>query len=565
MNYKQSEQQFTMSQIKYHKGKLWVSITWLKQYYARPDIQGARNNWECQGQYYSYRSILDSLNGAKHKEKLEQLPTFEQLRDSIDIKPRQKTKIANNNAEKLTAWHKAILNRIYVNSMPIYNPTHIHRIYQGIVNKTLCQFLDAEKIKEHNSIYIAIQDIINSETGEVIIAKNEKVYPPLSLRTVERYLNTKEVQALYDGKRYGANHAYTSYTPTISPRYKHSIWLMDGYTNNFYINNEYRTTVTYVILDAADYEILGIATGFIENDELQRKAWRMAIEKTGRVPLEVEADGKNIVEYINGGGFSIRLSKRRNKQGSRIEQWFATVQQNYFRKLAGYRGDNILAKRKGARQNTDINPLNPAQYPTISAEHIHGYWQKLAAEVFTAKAEAISGTPVMAENIAYLFGKRAQATIARGFLAVFGELYEVPAEVHLMPKMPNDWRVECATLDEDTCHIYNNGLYLATLKRTERVQRSRIERAELENDAFGHHEKRKKALENTFEAVAESRLTVIPDEAQAALDAMQSPEYWLKELEIQLTEKIFGEKTLSEGRDMFDPDENFKIETIKIA
>lgn len=554
-----------MSEIKRIKGILCVSIVWLKSYYDRPSQELKRSPWkQIEAGWIDYNSVVSHAQKNKNKSKYEVLPSYNEVLNSLNFSKQAKTKIANKNAEKLQNWHKAILNSLYINNMPIYNPTHIHRMYEGIVNRTIDTFINQNKVK-YNELgkLVAIQDIINSSTGELIIMSGAKVSEPVSLRSVERYLNTKEVQALYNGKRYGTDSAYSSYVPTESVKRKHSLWMMDGYTNNFYINNQYVTCVTYVIVDAADMQILGVATGFKETHELMQKSWRMAIESTGKIPLEVESDGKNIVDYINGYGFNIKLSKRRNKQGSRIEQFFATVQQNHFRKLQGYRGDNIKAKRKGARMNTDINPLDSNSYPLITSEHIHNEWIKLMS-VYDKKAEEISGINVEKYHIAKLFGKQSNATIARGFLKVFGQLYEVPAALHLHEKMPNDWRLECATTDEDECHIYNQGLYIATLQRTSKVQRSSFERKELEEDSFGGHMARMKEIEKVLETAAEDRLLSIPDEAQAAMDAAQSPDYWLKEIEIELTNKLSEVKT-KEVKDIFDVDDNFIIEVIKTA
>lgn len=556
--------------VTYRKNSVWVSLEWLKHYYTRPDKQIIRSAWKVSQFGVCYQSVIDSIKRRRNRTKLNSMPTYEALEAFAKKQTtKEATKVANKNAEKLQNWHKAILNELYANAMPIHNPTHIHRLYSDIINKTICQLLERKKIQEvTETYYIAIEDIINSSTGELIIAKNSKVYPPVSLRSVERYLNTKIVQALYDGERYGRDKGYATYTPTKGVSAKHRIWGMDGYTNNFYLNNTYTTCVTYVIVDVFDGEILAVATGKSETLELQLEAWKAAIEYAGCFPQEVEVDGNNAIDYI-ADVVNIKHLRRKNKQGYFIEGWFGQMQSNVWRKKAGYRGDNILAKKDGARMNKDINVLDAAQYPTIKMEQIHNEWLAEMEKSRQNKADAVSvGQKAEAHQIARLFGEMSNVTIARGFVKIKKQLFEVPAELHLHPKLPNDWKVQTAVYNGE-CHIYNQGVYIATLKETVKPSRSGVENKDTP-EVIGHHIQRQKALEKMIETQATAKILSIPDEAEAIIDAASSPEYWTK-----ITEKAL-DNALSEvmstdnrkAKKLFDVSEEFDnkpLEIIKTA
>jgi hypothetical protein len=558
-------------QIIYKNKGVWVSFEWLKQYYARPDIQAKRNAWKVEEGYVCYRSILNSLASSKNSKKLSELPSYQALLDKCKVKPKAKTKIANKNAQRVQNWHQSILNELYQNSMPIYNPTYIHRLYRDIVDNTISALLSAKKIKPTSeAYYIAIQDIINTSTGEVIIQANSKVYPPVSIRTVERYFQNRKVQAVFDGKRLGSEKKYSTYTPTSGVKSKHLIWGMDGYTNNFYLNNTFKTCVTYVIIDLFDNEILGIATGMQEDTALQLEAWKQAIEYSGHFPREVEVDGKNVMDYITDVVDIKRLS-RKNKQGYAIEHFFALAQNSEWRNKQGYRGENITAKRKGARMNSDIKADNPELYPHITMAQIHNAWIEFAEKTRKNidRTAPIAGKKAEKHEIARLFGDKSVNTIDRGFINIKRKKFEVPAELHLHSLMPNDWRVETAIYDGE-CHIYNQGVYIATLKETVRPSRSTIENAE--KQAIGHHIKRSDELEKLLEVNAEAMTAAIPDEAQAILDAAKSPAYWTKvterKLDKALSESLSDSAENKKSRKKFfsadDLDLN-NLETIKTA
>jgi hypothetical protein len=151
-------------------------------------------------------------------------------------------------------------------------------------------------------------------------------------------------------------------------------------------------------------------------------------------------------------------------------------------------------------------------------------------------------------------------------------LYEVPAELHLHPKLPNDWRVEAIEYDGE-CHIYNQGLYIATLAETKKPSRSSAENAE-NPEIIGHHIQRQKTLQAILAVSAQVGLLPIPDEAESILDATRSPDYWTKitekQLDNALSEKLSEnttESTSQKRKKMFNADDvlDKPLEIIKIA
>jgi hypothetical protein len=88
--------------VKNKNGKVWVSLQWLSQYYARPDIQASRSGWKTDKEgHVCYESVISSIKRRRNQSKLNDMPTYEALVLACKAgEAKDKTKIANKNAEK---------------------------------------------------------------------------------------------------------------------------------------------------------------------------------------------------------------------------------------------------------------------------------------------------------------------------------------------------------------------------------------------------------------------------------------------------------------------------------
>ena len=550
-----------MQAIIIHKNRLLVSIAWLKQYYAHPSASAKGGGWKqpIKG-YYDYDGIYEGSLRSKKAQK--SLPSPDELRALVLVKEKKAvvSKIGNKNAEKLQEWHKKILNSLYADPNA-YSVDYIYKLYVTIVEKTIQQYVDSNSIDSENNVLLPIVD---NNTGELLFKMGDFVNPPLSLRSIQRYLNQPKVKALFDGRRLGNKYHYATYVPTNKPQFINSLWSMDGYTNNFYLSNTFKTCVTYVVIDVATDAILACVTGAAgekENHQLQLRAWKEAIEAANCFPREVEADGLNVIDYIRDAGIELAHSNRKKAHGSYIEQFFGRTQERYFVNKSGYRGNNITSRKD--RLNKDIKPDNPSQYPNIKVEEIREMWYKLKADSQINKnGKESSGLPIEWHKFAYLFGKKYSKTIKNAFIKIANKLFEVSEKQLLCDDMPASFEVDVYHVEShNKAYMFNQSKYIGCIEESVRVQRSRHENNEPEN--LGHHVSRQDKLERELSKEAD-RLTDLPDDIQTLVDLARSPSYWSKEKERAIDEAIStAQYSKKPKKGMFDVEEDdFKIEKL---
>lgn len=216
----------------------------------------------------------------------------------------------------------------------------------------------------------------------------KKGWKPLkSDSTLQQILSRPDVMPLWYDAVYGelaAKQMFSRRNKTKMPTMRDSLWYGDGTKLNLFFKTyesgklEVKTAYVYEVMDAFNDTLLGYAIGPTENNDLQYRAFRMAIETSGQKPYEIVTDNqggqkkkilKDLFENITTKVG--RPTAPYNPQSKSIESAFGRFQKEVLHKDWRFTGGNISAKEawKTNREFIETNKESLYTYEELLAAY----------------------------------------------------------------------------------------------------------------------------------------------------------------------------------------------------
>ena len=186
--------------------------------------------------------------------------------------------------------------------------------------------------------------------------------PLKSTATIKAYLSRPEIEPLWYSEVYGeqaARQRFDRKQRTLMPQMRDALWYGDGTKLNLYYKGfdkngkpALRTLMVYEVIDAFSEMLLGYCISKTENADMQRRAFRMAVETAGCKPYEIVTDNQGGQKNDTAKAFMNRLCRVRRftapftPQAKSIEQVFGRFQSQVLLQDWAYTGSNVTAVRK---------------------------------------------------------------------------------------------------------------------------------------------------------------------------------------------------------------------------
>lgn len=245
-------------------------------------------------------------------------------------------------------------------------------ITQKIMNK------NSTKITEEGGRYLVA--LRRSKTPVYTLATILKAYnlrakecgwePLKSTATIKAYLSRPEIEPLWYSEVYGelaAKQRYDRKQRTLMPTSRDMLWYGDGTKLNLYYKGfdrngkpALRTLMVYEVIDAFSEMLLGYCISKTENADMQRRAFRMAIETAGCKPVEIVTDNQGGQKNDEAKKFMNRLCSIRRftapftPQAKSIEAVFGRFQSQVLNQDWAYTGSNVTAVRKDLKPKREF-------------------------------------------------------------------------------------------------------------------------------------------------------------------------------------------------------------------
>lgn len=194
--------------------------------------------------------------------------------------------------------------------------------------------------------------------------------PLQSPNTVKQYLHRPEVEPKWYAAVYGelaAKQKFDRKHKTLMPECRDALWYGDGTKLNLYFKGRDKngkpakmTAMVYEVIDAYSEMLLGYAIGAVENSDLQRRAFRMAIERAGYKPFEIVTDNQGGQKKNEARAFMSKICRAsrttapHTPQAKSIEQVFGRFQRQVLHRDWRFTGQNITAVSKDSRANAEF-------------------------------------------------------------------------------------------------------------------------------------------------------------------------------------------------------------------
>lgn len=194
--------------------------------------------------------------------------------------------------------------------------------------------------------------------------------PLQSPNTVKQYLHRPEVEPKWYAAVYGelaAKQKFDRKHKTLMPECRDALWYGDGTKLNLYFKGRDKngkpakmTAIVYEVIDAYSEMLLGYAIGAVENSDLQRRAFRMAIERAGYKPFEIVTDNQGGQKKNEARAFMSKICRAsrttapHTPQAKSIEQVFGRFQRQVLHRDWRFTGQNITAVSKDSRANAEF-------------------------------------------------------------------------------------------------------------------------------------------------------------------------------------------------------------------
>ena len=194
--------------------------------------------------------------------------------------------------------------------------------------------------------------------------------PLQSPNTVKQYLHRPEIEPKWYAAVYGelaAKQKFDRKHRTLMPECRDALWYGDGTKLNLYFKGRDKngkpakmTAMVYEVIDAYSEMLLGYAIGAVENSDLQRRAFRMAIERAGYKPFEIVTDNQGGQKKNEARAFMSKICRAsrttapHTPQAKSIEQVFGRFQRQVLHRDWRFTGQNITAVSKDSRANAEF-------------------------------------------------------------------------------------------------------------------------------------------------------------------------------------------------------------------
>ena len=191
-----------------------------------------------------------------------------------------------------------------------------------------------------------------------------------SPNTVKQYLNRPEIMPKWYAAVYGelaANQKFDRKHKTLMPKMRDELWYGDGTKLNLYFKGVDKngkpakmTAMVYEVIDAYSEMLLGYSIGPVENSDLQRRAFRMAIERAGHKPFEIVTDNQGGQKKNEARSFMDKICRvyrptaPHQPQAKSIEAVFGRFQSQVLHQDWRFTGQNITAVRRDSHANIEF-------------------------------------------------------------------------------------------------------------------------------------------------------------------------------------------------------------------
>lgn len=191
-----------------------------------------------------------------------------------------------------------------------------------------------------------------------------------SPNTVKQYLSRPEIEPKWYAAVYGelaAKQKFDRKHKTVMPEKSNALWYGDGTKLNLYFKGVDKngkpakmTAMVYEVIDAYSEMLLGYSIGPVENSDLQRRAFRMAIERAGYKPYEIVTDNQGGQKKNAARSFMSKICRVSRTtapytpQAKSIEAVFGRFQRQVLHKDWRFTGQNITATSKESRANIEF-------------------------------------------------------------------------------------------------------------------------------------------------------------------------------------------------------------------
>lgn len=316
-------------------------------------------------------------------------------------------KLTNTNAAKITEESIELLIALKRCRVPVYTTVQIYDEYNRIA----------------------------AERGWKLLTSVKSVTQLLQRPEVRRRWLAATAGELAAKKEYMRQHV------TMMPSCRDALWYGDGTKLNLfykeYTPSGYRaaTVQVFEVIDAYSECLLGYNISRTENFSSMYEAYRMAIENTGRIPVELVYDNQGGTRRTDAKEFLSRIARcsrpsaPHNAASKSIESVFCRFQQQVLHKFWNYTGGNITARSEASRPNIEFIEANIAQLPTfeeLCSQYAqarqewnnmpHFKYNKSRVELYAASSnpESVKLTDNLRENLFWLTSSRECRFTARG-------------------------------------------------------------------------------------------------------------------------------------------------------
>ena len=194
--------------------------------------------------------------------------------------------------------------------------------------------------------------------------------PLKSPNTVKQFLHRPEIEPKWWAAVYGelsAKQRFDRKHKTLMPEMRDALWYGDGTKLNLYFKGRDKngkpakmTAMVYEVIDAYSEMMLGFAIGPVENSDLQRRAFRQAIERAGYKPFEIVTDNQGGQKKNEARGFMSKICRcyrttaPHNPQSKSIESVFGRFQSQVLHRDWRFTGQNVTATSIDSRANKEF-------------------------------------------------------------------------------------------------------------------------------------------------------------------------------------------------------------------
>ena len=323
--------------------------------------------------------------------------------------------------------------------------------YRCLISGKLCNMNTVKITDEAGEYLIALKCSFNPRyTNAQIWAKYnedapEKGWKPLkAMSSVTQFLEREDVKWRWFDAVYGelaAKKKYTRQNVTVLPTRRDSLWYGDGTKLNLYYKvytpEGYKpaTLNVFEVIDAYSECLLGYDISTTENFESMFRAYRMAVETAGHLPIELAFDGQGGTRTSEAKEWMPKLAKYshwvqpHNPQSKTIESIFGRFQSQVLYGHFNYTGGNVTDKSEKSKPNLEFIQANIDKLPTY--EELCGIyaearreWNRMRhfkydmsrMELYQASVneESPALTDVIRRNLFWITSKNACTFTARG-------------------------------------------------------------------------------------------------------------------------------------------------------